>query len=205
VNATNLTAKLKTLLASTNYITFVGLDEKKHSFSAEDRQLILERGRKYFEGLERELVKQMCLQLEKAPRDLGVEAAGSVGENDIVAKLEKRIIAMAKHVITTTDETNRISGQVDKSYVEVPGFKYDQKTRLAAARMLNKDTGSFDGWADDAKSELHEQLNKQLEAALNINHFKDFQPSLLSRPLREWYLQQQELLKLLPETKPPGK
>ena len=119
--------------------------------------------------------------------------------------MEKRIIAIAKQVITATDETNRIAGQVDKSYVEVPVFKYDQKTRLAAAKMLNKDTGSFDAWADDAKSDLHDQLNKQLEAALNINHFKDFNPSLLSRPLREWFQQQQEILKLLPTTKPPGK
>lgn len=205
VDATKLTARLKQLLASTNYITFVGLDDKKHTFTPADRKLILERGQKYFEGLQTELVKQVCLQLENAPRDLGVEATGSVGQDDIVAQLEKRIIAIAKQVITATNDTNRIAGQVDKSYVEVPVFQYDQKIRIAAAKMLNKNTGSFPGWADDAKSDLHDQLNKQMEVALNINHFKDFDPSLLSRPLREWYLQQQDILKLLPKSKPSGK
>jgi hypothetical protein len=33
---------------------------------------------------------------------------------------------------------------------------------------------------------------------LNISHFKDFTVSLLSRPLRDWYQQQQEILALLP-------
>ena len=61
---------------------------------------------------------------------------------------------MAKLVITAKDETNRISGKLDKGYVEVPEYKYDQETRLAAARALKEKTGSFKGWAEDAKSEL---------------------------------------------------
>ena len=105
----------------------------------------------------------------------------------------------------TTVETNRVSGKLDKSYVEVPAFKYDQETRVAAAKMLNEKTGSYKSWADDAKSDLNAQLKKQIEDALNISHFKDFQVSLLSRPLREWYQQQQELLALLPPNPPaPG-
>jgi hypothetical protein len=41
-------------------------------------------------------------------------------------------------------------------------------------------------------------LKKQIEEALNISHFKDFTVALLSRPLRDWYQQQQEILALLP-------
>ena len=51
--------------------------------------------------------------------------------------------------------------------------------------------------ADDAKAELTTQLKKQLDDALNLAHFADFRPSLLSRPLLEWYQQQQEILQLL--------
>ena len=202
LNATNLTARLEKLLASTNYLTFVGLDDKKYSFTAVERDLILQRGKKFYGELEKELVKQLCLKLENAPRDLGAEATDSVSEDDITAKLELRIIEMAKYVITAKMDTNRISGRVDKSYVEVPQFKYDQETRLAAAKVLNDKTGSFKSWADDAKSELNALLKKQVEEALNIAHFKDFQVSLLSRPLREWYQQQQELLALLPPAPP---
>jgi len=206
LNATNQTARLEKLLNSTNYLTFVGLDDKKYSFTPDERALILRRGKTYFEKLEDELVKQLCLKLENAPRDLGTEANDSISEDDITAKLEQRIIEMAKYVVTAKNETNRISGRVDKSYVEVPVFKYDQDTRMAAAKMLNEKTGSFAGWADDAKSDLNAALKKQVEDALNISHFKDFQVSLLSRPLREWYQQQQELLKLLPVAPPaPGK
>lgn len=202
LNATHLTARLEKLLASTNYTTFVGLDDKKYSFTPAEQKLILQRGRKYFEGLEKEIVKQVCLKLENAPRDLGMEATGSVGEDDIVAQLEQRIIEIAKYVVTTQDETNLVTGRVDKSYVQVPVFKYDQATRLAAAKMLNDKTGSYPDWADDAKGELNAQLKKQVEEAMNISHFKDFKVSLLSRPLREWYQQQQELLALLPASPP---
>jgi hypothetical protein len=205
LSATNLTARLVKLLGSTNYAVFVGLDDKKYSFTKEERDLIAQRGQKYFSELEKELVKQVCLRLENAPRDLGTEADGTIGEEDIVAKLEQRIIEVAKYVITAKSETNRITGRVDKSYVEVPEYKYDQETRLAAAKALNEKTGSFKGWADDAKGDLNSQLKKQVEEALNIAHFKDFKVSLLSRPLREWYQQQQEILQLLPAAPPnPG-
>jgi len=206
LNATNLSARLGKLLVSTNYAVFVGLDDKKYSFTPEERDLILARGKKYFEELEKEFIKQVCLKLENAPRDLGAEANETVGEDDITAKLESHIIELAKYVITNVTETNRIVGRVDKSYVEVPVFKYDQETRLAAAKVLNEKTGSFNGWADAAKSELNGQLKKAMEDALNIDHFKDFRPALLSRPLLEWYQQQQEIMKLLPAAPPaPGK
>jgi hypothetical protein len=202
LNASNLTSRLEKLLVSTNYITFVGLDDKKYSFTKEERELIVQRGKKYFAELEKELVKQLCAKLENAPRNLGTEADGAIGEEDIVAKLEQRIIEVAKYVITAKSETNRIAGKVDKSYVSVLEYKYDHETRLAAAKSLNEKTGSFKGWADDAKGELNGQLKKQVEEALNIAHFKDFKVSLLSRPLREWYQQQQEILQLLPAS--PG-
>ena len=198
INATALTDKLTKLLASTNYLTFVGLDDKKYSFTKDEIDLIQKRGQKYFAELEKEVVKQLCLKLGTAPRDLGMEATGGVGADDITAKLETRIIEVAKYVVTAKDETKRIAGQVDKSYVEVPVFKYDQETRLAAARALGEKDGSFKGWSDDAKGELNSQLRKSVEEALNLSHFKDFQVSLLSRPLREWYQQQLELLALLP-------
>ena len=199
LNAASLAARLEKLLASTNYITFIGLDEKKYSFTPEERALILQRGKKYFEDVEKEYVKQLCQKLENAPRNLGAEANDSVSEDDITAKLEQRIIEIAKTVILAKVETNRISGKVDKSYVSVPQFKYDFDVRLAAAKMLNEKTGSFKGWADDAKTAIRTDLKKQLEDALNISHFTDFKPSLLSRPLLEWYQQQQEILELLKE------
>ena len=87
-----------------------------------------------------------------------------------MARLEQRIIEVAKYVITAKNETNRITGRIDKSYVEVPEYKYDHATRLAAAKALNEKTGSFKGWADDAKADLNGQLKKQVEEAMNIAH-----------------------------------
>jgi hypothetical protein len=77
-------------------------------------------------------------------------------------------------------------------------FKYDYETRLAAAKALNEKTGSFKGWADDAKSDLNAQLKKAVNESLLIDHINDFKATLLSRPLREWYQQQQDILQLLP-------
>ena len=198
LSASNLTARLEKLLVATNYTVFVGLDNKKYSFTKEERELIAQRSKKYFSELEKEFLKQVCLRLENAPRNLGAEANDTVGEDDVTAKLEQRIIELAKYVVTARAETNHIEGKLDKGLVQVTEFKYDQETRLAAAKALNEKTGSFKGWADDAKGELNGQLKKLLNDALNLDHFKDFSPSLLSRPLREWYQQQQEILQLLP-------
>ena len=205
LNVTNLTARLEKLLNSTNYTVFVGLDDKKYSFTPAERELIIQRGKEYFTKLNEELVKQICTRFEDAPRDLGVEANGGVSEDDVVAKLEQRIMEIAKYVVTARDETNRIGGKLEESYVAVPVFKYDQDTRVAAAKMLGEKGGSFKGWSDDAKGDLNSQLKKVVENALNIDHFKDFKVSMLSRPLRDWYQQQQELLAMLPPAPPsPG-
>ena len=198
LTATNLMAKLEKLLDSPTYKNFVGLDEKKYSFTQPERDLILKRARKFFEELEKEVVKQVCQKLTNAPRTLGVEAGGSPSEEDALAKLEQRIIELAKLVITSKDDTKRVEGKVDKGYVEVASYKYDQETRVAAAKALDDKTGSFRGWAEDAKSELNTQLKNEVEAALNLAHFKDFKVSLLSRPLRDWYQKQQDVLGLLP-------
>ncbi len=198
LSATNLTSKLTKLLDSPGYKSFVGLDDKRYSFTPEEHDLILKRGQKFFEELEKEVVKQVCQKLTSAPRTLGIEASGAAGEEDIVAKVEQRIIEMAKLVITAREDTKRIEGKVDKGFVEVANFKYDQETRLAAAKALDDKTGSFKGWAEDAKSELNTQLKNDVEAALNLAHFKDFKVSLLSRSMREWYQKQQEVLALLP-------
>lgn len=198
LSATNLLAKLEKLLNSSTYTNFVGLDDAKYSFTKDERDLIVRRAKKFFEELEKELVKQICQRLTNAPRSLGVEASGAAGEEDIVAKVEQRVIEVAKIVITAKEDNKRVEGKVDKGLVEVSSFKYDQDTRLAAAKALDDKTGSFKGWAEDAKSDLNTQLKNDVESSLNLAHFKDFKVSLLSRSMREWYQKQQDVLALLP-------
>ena len=93
-----------------------------------------------------------------------------------------------------------IQGKEDKAIVSVPHFKYDQGTRLEAARMLGPTTGFYKTWADAAKTDINEALKKEVDAALALDHYKDFKLALLSRPLQEWYQEQQEILALLPAT-----
>jgi hypothetical protein len=203
IDAKKLGEHLEKLLNSPAYSTFVGLDDETYEFTQSEKDLILERGRRFFEEFEKELVQRACASLERANRDLGAEATGMVGDDDIIAKFEKRIIDLAKAVLTAKDDTKRRRGRVDKSLVEVVDFKYEHDTRLTAARMLNDNVGSFKGWATDAKGDLNKQLKDEVDAALNIQRFKDFQDSILSRPLREWYLNQQAILALLPAKKSP--
>jgi hypothetical protein len=198
LNAGALAAKLEKLLDSPAYKSFVGLDDKKYAFTKEEHDLILKRAKKFFEELEKEVVKQVCQRLANSARTLGAQATGAVGEEDAVAKLEQRTIELAKLVITAKEDSKRLQGKVDKGYVAVVEYKYDQDTRLAAAKALAEQTGSFKGWAEEAKSDLNTQLKNDVEAALNLSHYKDFKVSLLSRGLREWYQQQQDVLALLP-------
>ena len=48
------------------------------------------------------------------------------------------------------------------------------------------------------EADLNTQLKKLIDDALNTDHFKDFKTSMLSRPLRDWYQQLQELLAMFP-------
>ena len=171
LNTTNLTARLEKLLASSNYSTFVGLDDKKTNFTKEEHDLIIQRGKKFLSSNSKKKPSSRSgLRLEDAPRTLGVEATGAVSEDDAVSKLEQRIIELAKIVVTAKDETNKLSGKLDAGRVEVAEFKYDQETRLAAAKALNERTGSFKGWAEDAKSGiLNGDLKKDVEASLLID------------------------------------
>jgi len=198
LNATNLTATLEQLLTNASYSTFVGLDEKKYSFTKEERDLIAKRGRKFFEEMEKEVVRHVCKDLTTVSRNLDFEANGHVSDDDALAKLDQRIIDLAKVVVTAQDETNKIEGKEDKQNVSVSQFKYDQETRLEAARMLGPNTGSYKGWADAAKSDLNETLKKEVDSALGLDHYKDFKPTVLSRPLQKWYQEQEEILALLP-------
>ncbi len=205
LDANLLTARLEKLLVSPAYTNFVGLDEQSYSFTEAERTLITERGRLYFKELEEAVLRQILTRLENAPRDLSREASplSGLADDDLVAQLERRIIDLSRHVLLARNDSARIRGKLDKSLVEVPDFKYSQETRLAAAKALNDKTGSFRGWATDAKGDLNKALKDEVDAALNIPNLKEFRDSLLSRPLREWYLRQQDLLQLLPP-RPPG-
>lgn len=203
VDAEKLGERLAKLLESDAYDEFVGLDEKKHSFTKEEKELILKRGKKLFGELEKELLKQIVQQFERATRDLGVKALGNAAEDDIIAKLEKRIIDLAKFVITTKDKDRKITGKLNKSVVTVTDYKYDLETRQAAARMLTDRAGSFAGWSKEAKGSLHSALKSDIEGMLNSANLKSFSDSMLSRPLRDWYLKQQTILKYLPPARKP--
>ncbi len=198
LDAAGLTSRLEKLLVSPAYTNFVGLDEKRYSFTEPERKLISERSRKFFKDLESAVLKHVLIRLENAPRDLAHEATGGVGEEDLVAQFERRTIELARSVLLAKDESTRIKGKVDKSYVEVVDYKFDHETRMAAAKALNDKTGSFRGWATDAKGDLNKSLKEDVDGVLNIANFKEFKDSQLSRPLREWYLRQQDLLALLP-------
>ena len=204
VGETNLMGRLRKLLEAPAYTNFVGLDEKKYAFSAAEKELILKRGEKFFREFEKELVKQVCARLENASRDLGIVAQENLEDADITAKLEQRIIDTARLVLTAKDDTKRLKGKVDKSLVEVVDFRYEPEVRMAAAKMLNDKTGTYRGWATDAKGDLNKSLKDEIDGALNIANFKDFKDSMLSRTLREWYLKQQDILGMLPP-KPGGK
>ncbi len=201
ISATNLTARLEKLLESPAYAYFIGLDEQKYSFTEEEKKVIVERGSKLFEKLEEAVLARVCDVHEKAVRDLALKANGELAEDDAVANLDKRIIDLSKVILLAKDDDKRLKGTVIKSTVEVKEYKYEHATRLAAAKALGDKAGSYTGWSKEAKGELNKKLKAEVDAALNIDQFKSFEESMLSRPLRQWYLEQKEILVLLPPVK----
>lgn len=204
IDAKKLNELLAKLLETPVYTNWIGLDATTNTFTSDEKEIILNRGRKLFSEFEKEVVKRAVQTLEKAQRDLGVKANKSIGDDDIVAQLEKRTTELAKAIIMARNEEDRRRGKVDKSNVDLADFRYDLETRLAAARSLGDDIGSFKGWSADAKGELNKQLKDEVDSALNIQNFREFSDSMLSRPLREWYLEQQSIIALLPPKKAPA-
>lgn len=204
MDAKQLTERLEKLLESPEYTQFTGLDEQPASFTKEDKELIVRRGRMYFAELEKEVLKRLCQKLEKAPRDLAVQGFEEVAEDDVIARLEKRIMDLAKEIVLSRNEEKRHKGKVDKAFVEVTEFRYELETRLTAARMLAEGAGSFRSWATEARTDLGKQLKEAVDASLNAQNFRDFKESQLSRPLRDWYLNQQNVLGTLGYKPPMG-
>jgi len=201
IDAKEMAKRLKDLLDTENYATFVGLDEETYAWTEEEKSIISDRGSMLFSELEEAVIVEILKRYEEAPRDLGLKATGALSDDDAVAQMEKRIIELAKEVLVKKNNDARIRGKVDKALVEVVDFQYEHDTRVAAAKALNDKAGSYPAWAKEAKEKLHEELKKSVDEALNIGHFKNFEDDMLSRSLREWYLKQQDILKLLPPAK----
>jgi hypothetical protein len=197
ISAKRLLDRLAKLLETPTYTQFTGLDEKPASFTKEDKELILKRAKVYFELFETEFLKRVCLVYERTQRDLGLKALEELPDEDIVARLERRILDLSREVIFARNEEKRHKGRVDRAVVEVVDFRYDMETRSAAARMLSDMVGSYRNWAIDPRGEMGKGLKEVIDGALNIQNFKEFRDSMLSRPLRDWYLSQQNILGLL--------
>ena len=193
-----LMAKLEKLLDSPAYAKFTGLDGEEHEFSDEERKVIRERARIYFEKLAEDAVRQACGALASARRDLGLSAERKLADDDIVVKLERRILELAGKVILAKDEEKVIEGKLSKALVRVVDYRYPLDIRRAAAQMLGDGNGSFSRWSRKGKSDLHAKLKGEVDSALNLGNLKSFNDSMLSRSLRKWYLDQQSLLGMLP-------
>ncbi|MCS1412164.1 MAG: hypothetical protein M2R45_05368 [Verrucomicrobia subdivision 3 bacterium] len=198
VKQAELTKSLETLLESPAYQKFVGLDDQEYEFTDDEKKLITERAILYFDKLSDRVVLEACNVFGAASRDLALEANETLDDDDIVANLEKRIIEFASKVILAKDDKKIIKGKIEKARVEVIDYKYSLETRLAAAKMLSDRVGSYKSWSKEGKSDINKKLRGEVEAALNIKLFKSFKDSMLSRSLRKWHLDQQEILKLLP-------
>lgn len=200
ISAKELTASLKAALESPAYAEFVGLDGETYSFSDEEKDLIIERGRTLFNELEEEYLNRTLEILGSTQRDIGREATGTVGQDDIISELEQRIIELAEHTLTQMSEDDYIKGKINESRVEILDFKYSEETRRAAAQSLANNNGSFSNWSKEAKGEIRKKIEAKIDSMLNISNFKEFKDTMLSRPLRDWYLRQQDILRLLPAT-----
>ncbi|MBM4001550.1 MAG: hypothetical protein FJ297_18790 [Planctomycetes bacterium] len=201
--AAKMTAKVAELLDSPAYKSFVGADGQTYAFTDEEKELIKKRAKLFFDEFEKEWLKRACQALGRAGRDLGVQALGTVSEDDVIAQLEKQIVALGRTIVMAKDEGKVRRGKLSKSTIEVTEFKYDAETRAAAAQMLADNIGSYRSWSREARGGIHNELKAEVESALNIPNLKAFSDAQLTRPLREWYLEQQSVLALLPPAPPP--
>ena len=198
IDADTLTGLLEEALDSPAYATFVGADGEDYSFDEEEKALILSRGRALFEAMEEEVVRYALQAFGRATRNLGREANGVVNEDDIVSQFESRVAELADLVMTSASDEDYVKGRVNQSRVEILDFKYGLDTRRAAGQALSDGSGSYASWSKEAKGAIHKKLKAQIDSMLNIPSFKEFNDSMLSRPLRDWYLRQQDILRLVP-------
>ena len=202
LNPADLNKRLKELLATPAYQKFIGLDDQEHEFTEEEIELITKRGEIYFEKLSEAIIQRACSAFGTARRDLGLIANERLIDGDIIAKMEKRIIEFANVVILAKDKDTVIEGKLNKLEIKVTDYKYTKQTRIAAARMLSNTVGSFKNWSRQGKSDINRKLKGEVEDALGINQIKSFKDTMLSLPLRKWYMDQQEILALLPAVRP---
>lgn len=193
-DADKMYERFEKMLDSDRYKEFIGADGEKHSFTPAEKKLIRSRAKLYFDELEDQVLVGVIKALGGVKRNLGVEANGTLEEDDVISTLEKELPALAKAVLTAKDEEKTLGGTINKARIEVVDYRYDIATRKAAAQLLSPTNGSFSAWSTEAKEKLKTELKADVDAALNIPALKEFKDSQLSRPLRLWYLQQQSVL-----------
>lgn len=110
--------------------------------------------------------------------------------------LEEAIGTMARTLIL-----DRYPNKNPRDRNELPVFRYDQATREAAALMLNPAVGVLPDWSmqnlESISSELKNlmRLHGASQTGENINLFS------LSRPIRQWLIQQNKILSTLGKAK----
>lgn len=190
--------KVGELLAGT-YSKFIGLDGKEHSFSETEKKLIQERATQYAEFYETQLLKLTLTAFSSTKLSLSRDAVGITDDENVLAKIEKQYVAVAREVITAQNPAKTKTGKVRGAQITIVDFKYPTDVRTLAAGILNRNLGSQPFWADDARPSIRNQLKSQVEGPLLVSDLANFKDSDLSRSLRTWLVEQRTILALLPD------
>lgn len=183
-------------LLNTVYAKFVGLNGKEYQFSDSEKQTIVNRAKSFGKYYEEQLLLASLSAFSDAPLNMGRDAEGVKDDEDVISKIEKQYINLAKEIILTTDSVRTRTGKIRSVVVTVPEFKYSDKVRALATKILDNSLGSTPYWSTDARSSIQSALKSKVESALRPDD-SPIKETDLSLVLRTWYAEQQKILSSL--------
>ena len=112
--------------------------------------------------------------------------------------INENFVKLLENFSSSRQPTRPIRGQIwfDVSELKLKVYSGTGFVPVSSATISNQqplNLGVGDLWFND----LAKQLKESVESALNVQNFKEFKEAALSRPLRDWYLNQQSVLGVL--------
>ncbi|MCB0342692.1 MAG: zinc-dependent metalloprotease [Pseudobdellovibrionaceae bacterium] len=201
--AEGLTAALEDYLSRPGVIQGVGGNGESYTLTESDLALIRDTAEKYFAAIEEGLVKAQLKGLAGAsefvePSSLyAIEShLGNMVEAVLTAGVPTELLSEIASEMKESSESDEAKkeGEEDKPKKWVPPtFTYDLETRTVAAQLLTSQKGDLVDWSYESRQRIQSLYVKIIEHGVGEN-FKDIKEGELSRPLRQWVMQQKSLL-----------
>jgi hypothetical protein len=188
-------ARLQAQLAHIVQNGFVGADGAHHQLTEREAQHIMNAGQRFAASIERMYLPYVLYVLTLIRADLEAQVAGGyVPPEGLTEEIEARVTNLVAKLVLDDDSERVVSGRVVMGEgmapnVIAPMRRYPFGLRMLGALTLRSAVGASPDWGLEGRFQIARALKVELEANLGRPIMK-LDPTEISGPLRQWFMQE---------------